>query len=146
MKKIITHFLIASFFILMSCNVEPQKITYGKDSCHYCSMSIVDQLHAAQLVNTKGKAFKYDAVECLINDLEAKKADQIGLLLVSDYNNPGILIDAKQAHYIISKNIPSPMGAYLSSVLTKEIALDLKKNKGGEIYTWDEITNHFKNK
>ena len=146
MKKININFLFVLFLISSSCNVEPQKIDYGKDSCHFCRMSIVDQLHAAQLVNTKGKAFKYDASECLINDLETREADQIGLLLVSDYNNPGVLIDAKKAHYIISKNIPSPMGAYLSSVSSKEKALDLKKNKGGEIYTWDEIINHFKNK
>lgn len=146
MKKLITTFSLLSLLIITSCNVKPQKIEYGKDACHFCRMNIVDQSHAAQLVTAKGKAYKYDATECLINNLEDFEPDQIGLLLVSDYNNPGVLLDAKIATYIISKNIPSPMGAYLSSVSTKEEALELQKNKEGEIYDWDELLEHFKNK
>tara|TARA_R110000787_G_scaffold129264_2_gene241086 strand:- start:12477 stop:12917 length:441 start_codon:yes stop_codon:yes gene_type:complete len=144
MKKLITTCSLFSFLIFTSCNIQPQKIEYGKDACHFCRMNIVDQLHAAQLVTAKGKAYKYDAAECMINDLEEIEPDQIGLLLVSDYNKPGELIDAKTATYIISKNIPSPMGAFLSSVSTKEEALELQKNKEGEIYSWDELINHLR--
>lgn len=146
MKKLITTLSLVSFLFFTSCNIQPQKIEFGKDACHFCRMNIVDQQHAAQLVTAKGKAFKYDAIECLINNLEELEPDQIGLLLVSDYNNPGVLIDANSATYIISKNIPSPMGAYLSSVSTKEEALELQRNKEGEIYTWNELLEHFKNK
>ena len=146
MKKLITTFSLLSLLFFTSCNIQPQKIEYGKDACHFCRMNIVDQLHAAQLVTAKGKAYKYDATECMINHLEEIESDQIGLLLVSDYNNPGELIDAKTSSFIISENIPSPMGAYLSSVSTKEKALELQKKKEGEIFTWDELLKHFEGK
>ena len=34
-----------------------------------------DPQHAAQIVTTKGKAYKYDAAECMINDLKQKGKD-----------------------------------------------------------------------
>ena len=34
-------------------------------------MTIVDPRYGAELVTTKGKVYKYDAVECLINSVYA---------------------------------------------------------------------------
>jgi len=146
MKKIFALVSIVSLLIVSSCNVQPQKIEYGKDACHFCRMNIVDQQHAAQLVTKKGKAFKFDATECMINYLNEIDKEQIGLLLVADYNHPGILLDANTATFIISENIPSPMGEFLSAVSTKEEALALQKAKDGTIYNWDELLIHFSKK
>ena len=146
MKKLITIFSLLSLLIFTSCNVKPQEIIYGKDACHFCRMNIVDQQHAAQLVTKKGKAFKFDATECMIHYLEEIDTEQVGLLLVADYNNPGDLLEANAATFIISENIPSPMGEYLSAVSTKEEAIALQNAKEGEIYTWDELLNHFNKK
>ena len=145
MKKLITTFSLLSFLLFISCTVQPQKIEYGKDACHFCRMNIVDQQHAAQLVTKKGKAFKFDATECMINYLKEADAEEVALLLVADYNNPRNLIDANLATFIISENIPSPMGEFLTAVSTKEEALTLKKTKEGDIYTWDKLLIHFNN-
>ncbi len=146
MKKLITTFSLLSFLLFISCTIQPQKIEYGKDACHFCRMNIVDQQHSAQLVTKKGKAFKFDATECMINYLNETDTKQVGLLLVADYNTPGDLIDANLATFIISENIPSPMGEFLSAVPTKEEALSLKKAKEGDIYTWGELLIHFNKK
>lgn len=145
MKKLITIVSLLSFLFFISCTVQPQKIEYGKDACHFCRMNIVDQQHAAQLVTKKGKSFKFDATECMINHLKETDPKEVGLLLVADYNNPRDLIDANLATFIISENIPSPMGEFLTAVPTKEEALTLKKAKEGDIYTWDELLIHFNN-
>ena len=145
MKKLITTFSLLSFLLFISCTVQPQKIEYGKDACHFCRMNIVDQQHAAQLVTKKGKAFKFDATECMINYLKEADTEEVALLLVADYNNPRNLIDANLATFIISENIPSPMGEFLTAVSTKEEALTLKKTKEGDIYTWDKLLIHFNN-
>ena len=108
-------------------------------------MNIVDQQHSAQMVTKKGKAFKFDATECMINYLKETDSKEVGLLLVADYNNPRDLIDANSATFIISENIPSPMGEFLTAVPTKEEALTLKKAKEGDIYSWDELLIHFNN-
>jgi copper chaperone NosL len=138
--------LISLLLLFFSCTIQPKKIEYGKDACHFCRMNIVDQQHAAELVSNKGKAFKFDATECMIDHLAEIDASQMELFLVADYNNPGKLLDAKKTTFIISKNIPSPMGAFLSALSTKEEAVNLQKNKGGNLYNWNELLQHFNNK
>ena len=146
MQRPIFVFSLLIFFILTSCDIKPQPINFGEDACHFCKMTIVDKQHAAQIVTKKGKAYKFDAVECMLNHLEDIDTTEIELFLVTDYLDPGFLIDATSSHYIISENIPSPMGEFLSSVKSKDAVLQLKKNKGGSVYTWDEILKHFKGK
>ncbi|MBQ0741034.1 nitrous oxide reductase accessory protein NosL, partial [Aquimarina celericrescens] len=75
----------------------------------------------------------------MINNLKDIDTATIDMYLSVDYTNPEILIDATKATFLISKNIPSPMGAYLSTFKHKEDAISKKKEKGGEIYTWKEL-------
>ena len=134
----------AVLLVFFSCDIKPATISYGKDGCQYCSMTIVDNQHAAQIVNAKGKAFKYDAIECMLNDLKTRPSSEIGMLLVNDYNNPGELIIAEEATYLISQGIPSPMGAFLSAGKEEAQMVDLKASEGGDIYSWTTIKEKFK--
>ena len=129
--------------LLVGCSVKPVAIDYGKDACHFCKMNIVDKTHAAERVTAKGKAFKYDALECLVNDLENHNDPNPALLLVANYQEVGSLIDAKSATYIISKNIRSPMGANLSALASHSAAERLQKEKQGTIHSWDELVLNF---
>ena len=65
-----THAAIVTilFLSLAACTVAPVPINFGSDGCHFCKMTIVDKQHAAELVTSKGKAYKYDAIECMIDD------------------------------------------------------------------------------
>jgi copper chaperone NosL len=107
-------------------------------------MTIVDKQHAAQFVNDKGKTYNFDAAECLVNYLNGVDQESIGMLLVTDYNEPESLIDATSATFIISEDMPSPMGANLSATSSKEEADGLLQNKTGQLYTWDELLVYFK--
>ena len=51
--------LIGVITMLLACSVEPKPINYGRDACHFCKMTIVDNQHAAEIITLKGKAFKY---------------------------------------------------------------------------------------
>ncbi len=137
-------FLIMALFAMVSCEVGPKPINYGSDGCHFCSMTIVDKQHAAEVVTKKGKAFKFDAVECMMNHLKDVDTTTIGLFLVNDFQAPGELIDAKEATFLISRNIPSPMGEYLSAFHSKEGAESVKAENEGKLYTWDELKSRFK--
>ncbi len=141
-KQFVLLFLPVLF--LLACNISPQPINYGEDACHYCTMTIVDHQHAAQIVTDKGKAYKFDAIECMLNYLRENEDINPELYLVNDFMNPGQLIDATKATYLISKNISSPMGAYLSAFQTKEAADKTKMKYEGKLYTWEEILDHFK--
>lgn len=132
--------------LAISCKVEPQTIEYGKDQCNFCSMNIVDKIHAAQYVTKKGKQFKFDAIECMVNNLSAKNEGEIAILLVANFDKPGEMIDAKTASYLISKEIKSPMGANLSAVSTIEKSQDLQKKYLGDIYTWETLKQKLSDK
>lgn len=131
--------------LLVSCNVSPQKIEYGTDACHYCNMTIVDRQHASQVVTTKGKAYKYDAIECMVHSLKDELKDtEIALYLTADFNQPGQLMDATMASYLVSDQISSPMGANLSAFENEKAAQKGKEKFTGEVFSWEEIQNHLK--
>jgi copper chaperone NosL len=132
--------------ILISCNVEPEAIEYGKDQCSFCKMNVVDKTHASQYVTKKGKQFKFDAIECMIHDLNEKHEEDISLFLVSNYSNPGEMIDAKTAIFLISEEIKSPMGANLSAFSSKNKAEELQQKHGGVNYNWEILKQKLSDK
>ena len=143
MKKV--FLLIPLIFLFFSCGINIDTINYGEDSCDFCSMTIVDHKHAAQVVTNKGKNFKFDAVECMIHYLaEQKNENELAHILVANLLDPGNLMAAKESAYIISENIPSPMGANLSAVSSIEEAQKLKEENGGEVFDWVSIKNKIK--
>lgn len=140
MKHLILILLLA--FVSISCTVKPDPINYGQDACHYCKMTIVDKVHAAEIVTQKGKVYKFDASECMVNFMDEFDTAEIQLYLTNHYNEPEVLIDATQASFLISKNIPSPMGAFLTAFKTKQEAETVQAEQGGDIYTWDTLLLH----
>jgi copper chaperone NosL len=67
-------------------------------------------------------------------------------VLVADYQNPGQLIAASEATFIICKKIKSPMGAYLSAFSDVKEAQKAIAKLGGVAYDWSGIQNKFKKK
>lgn len=144
-KKILKHYYaLILLLILFSCDIKPQAIDYGNDGCHYCKMTIVDKIHAAEIVTTKGKIYKFDAIECMVNFIKEFDTSNIKLYLSNNYKEPESLIDATKATFLISENIPSPMGAFLSAFKSKIEAVKVQNEKDGDLYTWNELLNHLK--
>ncbi len=106
---------ILVIFFLSSCNVEPQTIEYGADQCASCKMIISDSRFGCELVTTKGKIYKYDAIECLVPEVLKNGTDHYAYILVTDFYNPGNLLTAYDARFVIDPEIPSPMGGNLSA-------------------------------
>ena len=134
--------IILSMSLMLACSTTPQPIHYGSDACVFCQMTIVDRQHAAQVVTVKGKSYKYDAIECMMNDLRRWKHPDAELLLVSDYASPGTLTDATTAHYLISEDIPSPMGEFLTAFSTRELR-DAQSVEKGEKLNWEALRIKF---
>ncbi len=137
--------LIVITLLAVSCDSKPKPIEYGSDACTFCKMTIVDRQHGAEIVTKKGKVYKYDAIECLIRDvIRNRDTSQIALFLVTDFAKAGKFTDAQKAVYLISKNIPSPMGANLSGFRDKSEAQRLKMQEGGKLFTWEQLLERFK--
>lgn len=130
--------------LVLACKAEPEAIDYGSDACHFCRMTIVDQQHGAEVVTKKGKVFKFDAVECMLNHLNEVEIQSIQLFLVNTYSQPGKLRDATGVSYLVSEGIPSPMGEFLTAFENETDARQAKDKHGGTVYSWEEIRNRFK--
>lgn len=135
--------LLLITLLFLSCTNTPKDIVYGTDGCHFCSMTIVDKQHAAQYMTKKGRSYAFDATECMLNQLKDMDVSKVGVFLVNDYNAPGETIDATKATYLISENIPSPMGEFLTAFATQEAAQKAQSENEGELYSWVELVQHF---
>ncbi|HEX9826116.1 MAG TPA: nitrous oxide reductase accessory protein NosL [Flavobacteriaceae bacterium] len=141
--KTLKHGLSLTLLLLFfGCNVSPQPIDYGHDACHFCKMTIVDKVHAAEIVTKKGKIFKFDATECMVNFMKEFDVSEIKFYLTNQYLEPEILINATKATFLISTNIPSPMGAFITAFEKKADAEKTRTEKEGTLYTWNELINH----
>ncbi len=142
MKKLIYSIIL---FVFVGCNVQPEDINYGADACHYCQMNIVDGRYAAEIVTTKGKVHKFDAVECMINYIEKNKLnkEEIAFTMVNSFSDPVNLHPADKSYFLRSSSLPSPMGMYITPFESKDSAEFYQRKHSGEIFNWEQLNNNF---
>lgn len=128
---------------LSSCSSgEYEPIQYGKDNCHWCYMRIMDPKFGAEAVTSKGRIYKFDAAECMINYLHQSDTEHKHLL-VTDYEKPDVLTPAENCLFLVSEKMMSPMGGNLNAFGTRERAEHFQNQNGGTIYSWEEIVNEY---
>lgn len=137
MKNCLLYLFVLA--LVSACTVEPRQIRYGDDLCEFCKMTVVDSRHGAELVTAKGKVYVFDAIECMVAYKKENQEPGYAHVLVNDYLEPGRLVQAAQAAFLISPAIPSPMGANLSASADREAMAELAKEKGGDYYSWEEL-------
>lgn len=136
---------LALLLLVVACTVEPKPIEFGTDPCDECKMTIVDQRFAAEAVTTKGKVYKFDAIECLIAFLKDKQESEFKFLLVSDFLGKN-LIPAQSAYFVVSAAISSPMGGGILAYQNQQDAINFQKDYMAEVLTWSEFKNFMKAK
>ena len=139
MKVLRNTLTISVTFFLCSCMMTTDKINYGNDECFFCKMLIVDKRFGSKIITKKGKTYKFDSIECMIDFLNNSKKNTIQKIFVTDYSSPGIMIKASQANYLKSKNIPTPMGGFIAAIKEKRKAHEIQTEKGGELFSWDKL-------
>jgi len=143
MKKFLISVIIILLFI--SCSVSPEKINYGEDHCVNCEMTIMDKRYATEIVTAKGKVYKFDSVECMVEFLKGDKIknENVKLVLVTPFNHPEQLVDAGTSRVLHCKNLPSPMGKYLTAFKDEAEAAPFKEQFGGDLYSWESLLKGF---
>ncbi|MBZ9728726.1 nitrous oxide reductase accessory protein NosL [Salegentibacter sp. JZCK2] len=136
MKKIIYLFVLGLF---TACSNDPQPIDYGNDHCNFCEMTIVSQAYSAQAVSQKGKQYKYDAIECMVNDQLQHKYD-MSVNLVANFEQPGTMVDVNKAGFVINDSIKSPMGGNLAAFKKESLVVN---NEPEGTFSWEELLDHF---
>lgn len=134
--------LFISFVILASCQIEVKPIHYGLDNCGFCHMTITDKRYGTETITEKGKVYKFDSIECLIDFEKEEKISKFGFF-ITDYNNPGVLINAANTYVLKSTALKSPMGRNLTGFSTLEAAKKFQKTPDDKILTFSEALNEF---
>lgn len=142
MTSIKTTIILILVVLISACSQEPAEMHYGSDECVHCKMMITDSQFASQIVTEKGKAIKFDAIECMAvyhrnNSNELKGAK----LWVNNYNNPGEWLSAPNAQFVKSEVVNSPMGESLLAFPSQEVAKRHLQNKPGKLMDWEKVSN-----
>lgn len=129
---------------LYACTSGPVPIEIGKDLCEHCKMTIMDKRFGAEIITAKGKIYKFDSAECLIEYIKKYPpiAYPVRSILVIDHSSPGEFIEAENAFYLHSTKLPSPMGANLSAVKSQETSEKYFSEYGGEVWNWKDACRH----
>lgn len=123
--------------LLSACKRGFEPVNYGKDACAHCKMTIMDKRFAAELVNPKGKVFKFDDISCL----RAFTTELTGsMLYVCDYSGKSQgPLNAATAVYLRHESFNSPMNGNLAAFANKEAATALKDSLQLELLTWETL-------
>lgn len=142
--KMISLLIISLLFL--SCSNDPQPLQYGKDACYTCKMTLMDKKFGAELVTAKGKIYKFDDVNCMVNFINSDylAGETLVHKLIVDYSQPEKLIPAEEAFYLKSDEIRSPMASQVAAFETEEIMLDYKPKLKGIYLGWGELITQFK--
>ena len=135
--------------ILIGCTSHgPAEIHYGQDQCDYCNMNIVDKSFGSQLVTTKGKAYKFDSIECLaaFGQTSENEITRQAFSWITDFKNPGKFVSTDSAVVVFGEGHNSPMGVGLVGFSTDFDADSFIKENSGQKMSWPETVSLVKTK
>lgn len=145
-KALTTSITVGLCLLVVACSVEPEPLRYGKDGCHTCKMTLMDNKFGAEILTSKGKIYKFDDVNCLLrfyNSGAVPTEDVKGILIV-DFSKPEKLIDATNAFYVRSESIKSPMASNVAAFGTSEDLEKLNADWNGIPLRWNELKAQYK--
>lgn len=132
--------LLGLMLFLPACKSGPVAIDYGKDECASCKMILVDKHYGTEFVTDKGKVFKFDDVNCMV-DFMNEKNSPAGKALIVDFNRVNQFLVVDQAVYLKHPKLRSPMGSGIGAFISADaaMAVDRELGGGGKILKWDEV-------
>ncbi len=127
--------------MLGSCSTEPQSLRLGKDNCEQCKMTISDQRFGAEIVNKKGKVFKFDDSHCVLAYLNEKKIDkdQVAGVYFTHFLSPHQLLNATQTYFLQSPALKSPMNGNVAAFINEDSLHAMISKYYGNKISWEEL-------
>ncbi len=127
--------------VLSGCGEpEPRPLRAGVDSCADCLMVVDASGHGAELVLETGKVLTFDSAECLVNHLlHETERGSVHSAWVTDFSNPGELVRAEAAFYLVSPTLGSPMGLGITAFARPQDRDGAVHAFGGVAADWDAV-------
>ena len=127
--------------VVIACGPhKPAPILYGTDSCDYCRMQISDARFGGELVTKKGRAIKFDSIECLLSYYkQASAASDVESVWVADVRHPGVLIDATRARFVDLGPGRAPMGRGWAAIADERDAAAVGVTDRTAVKRWSDL-------
>src|SRR5690606_8148935 len=107
-------------------------------------MMAMDQKYGAEIVTAKGKVYKFDDINCMVNFLNTELKDEvIAHTLVADFSHPGELLLTHDARFLYSPEIKSPMSSHVAAFREAHDHETFKDHWSAETLTWDDIISRW---
>ncbi|MBE8221956.1 MAG: hypothetical protein HAW60_04415 [Bdellovibrionales bacterium] len=121
----------------------PRSFRSGQNRCAYCMMGISDMRFRSEAKTKKGKYFFFDSIECL-SQWSKKNKKTLKVSWVGDFFKKNKWVKFKDAFFLHSKHLHSPMGAGLSAYKTKKSLIKAKKMYKGTELNKKQLLTHIK--
>lgn len=115
--KLVPAALVIVAFSMMGCTNGPETIRFGKDACDHCKMTIMDKKFGGEIVTSKGKIFRFDDAQCIIDYLKSgaiTKGNE-GIIYLLNFNGDGSFIASDKALLMKSEALHTPMGGNIAA-------------------------------
>lgn len=135
---------IVAIMMAAGCTPKSEPIVVGKDACAECKMTIADSKFGGEIVTTKGKVFKFDDVHCVAAFLKNRSVElsDIHETLFVDYLNPTKLVNVKNAEFVLSSQLKSPMNGNAAAFASKAAAEKTSREfDGSKVTNWATLYN-----
>ena len=136
---------VAGIFALLplaSCSSGPEPIRYGQDNCHACKMTLTDRRFGAEIVTVKGRVYKFDDLNCMVDYLKSGNiaAENIAQVVVVDFQKTGSFVDVESAFFLQNEALKSPMRGDVAA-FSAQPDLDAVKATvgGGKEMKWEAV-------
>lgn len=134
-------FLPLLLLVATACSPpRPRPISLGSEECDHCHMTVADLRHSAELVTRKGRVFVFDDPGCLADFLAGGSvpAGEIHSLWFSNFLEPDSLLEARDAVFLRSDSVRTPMNSGLIALRPGPRADSLRAAWGGALESWED--------
>lgn len=139
-------YIIPFAILLASCNIKPEPLHYGTDACHTCRMILMDKQFGSEIVTSKGKIYKFDDTNCMVNFLNSGglEREDVAFKVIVDFSQPEKLIPVEHSFYLKSDTIRTPMNSGIAAFETEQAMMEYKKKWNAIYLGWGELQTEFK--
>jgi copper chaperone NosL len=137
--------MIIGLGFFSACSAQPEPIKFGKDNCHHCKMTLMDTKFGAEILTKKGKIYKFDDVNCVVNFLNTKelKASEIAQTLVVDFKKNKELVLVEKLFFLHSPKLRTPMRSDIAAFSNEKDLTETQKQFKGEKLNWEAVKKLF---
>jgi copper chaperone NosL len=99
-------------------------------------MPISDARYAGEIVTTRGRVLKFDAVECMARYTAGMSASDQHSVWATDVREPGALVNVDQLTFVRNDSLRTPMGGGVVGFRKRAPAT-------GPLMRWADVVGHF---